>query len=97
MAQVAPISDVSGSIESYLKYLTLVMDDLVEVDAEWDSWTDLQQLDFVIEWDIKRDRLSQLANWYEQGLLAPSQQDRYLQLLKVLDRDRPILDRLLAE
>jgi hypothetical protein len=97
MAQVVPISDVSTHIDSYLEYLTDVMDDLVEIDAEWDSWTNYEQLDFLIEWDIKRDRLSLLAKWSDQGLFTPSQQVRYHDLLEFIEQRRPILDRLLAE
>ena len=88
---------VSARVANYLTYLFDVMDDLPEIDREWDSWDDIQQLDFVVEWDIKRDRLFQLESWNERGLLTPAQQERYRLLLRVLDQRRPILDRLLAE
>jgi hypothetical protein len=73
------------------------MDDLIEIDAEWDTWDEIQQLDFLFEWDIKRDRLVQLENWARQGLLTSSQLQRFRSLLHVMDERRPILDRLLAE
>jgi len=97
MAQVAAPPDVPVWIDDYLAYLFNVMDDLLEIDAEWDTWEDIQQLDFVFEWDIKRDRLSQLEHWAEQGLFTVDQRQRYRRLLELMDKHRPILDRLLAD
>jgi hypothetical protein len=97
MAQVAAPRDVSVRIDDYLTYLTNVMDDLIEIDAEWDSLDDIEQLDFIFEWDIKRDRLDQLGDWDRQGLLSSAQRQRYWNLQKVLEQRRPILNRLLAE
>jgi hypothetical protein len=97
MAQVAAPPDVSAWIEDYLTYLVDVMDELPEIDAEWDTWDDIQQLDFVIEWDIKRDRLFQLEQWDKLGLLTVDQRRRYRRLLDLMNERRPILDRLLAD
>jgi hypothetical protein len=97
MAQVAAPPNVAAWIDDCLTYLFNVMDDLPEIDAEWDSWDDIEQLDFVIEWDIKRDRLGQLADWEKQRLLTSAQLQRYRYLLEVMNQRQPILDRLLAE
>jgi hypothetical protein len=97
MAQVAAPPDVSVWIDDYLAYLFNVMNDLLEIDAEWDTWDDIQQLDFVFEWDIKRDRLSQLEDWAKQGLMTADQRERYRRLLDIMNDRRPILDRLLSE
>ena len=97
MAQLAAPLDVSARIDDYSTYLFNVMNDLPEIDAGWDSGDDIEQLDFVFEWDIKRDRLGQLADWEKPGLLTSSHLQRYRHLLEVLDQRRPILDRLLAE
>ncbi|HEY7032928.1 MAG TPA: hypothetical protein VH482_16405 [Thermomicrobiales bacterium] len=97
MAHVVAPPDLSARIDDYLTYLFDVMDDMLEVDADWDTWDDIEQLDFVIEWDIKRDRLGQLADWEKQGLLSRAQSQRYRKLLEVVDQRQPIIDRLLAE
>jgi hypothetical protein len=97
MAHVATPTDISARVDRYLTYLLDVVDYLPEVDAEWDTWDDIQQLDFVFEWDIKRDRLSELEHWAEQGLLTVDQRQRYRRLLELMDKRRPILDRLLAD
>jgi hypothetical protein len=97
VAHVAVPTNVSAWIDDYLDYLFDVMNDLPKIVAEWDSWDDLEQLDFVVEWDIKRDRLLQLKNWDSQGLFAAALQDRYGELLDLLERQQPILDKLLAE
>jgi hypothetical protein len=97
MAHVAVPTNVSAWIDNYLDHLFDVMNDLPEIAAEWDSWDDLEQLDFVVEWGIKRDRLLQLKNWDLQGLFTTDQQDRYRTLLDLLERRQPILDKLLAD
>lgn len=97
MAQLAAPPNVSVWIEDYLAYLFDVMDELPEIDEGWDSWDDIDQLDFVFEWDIKRDRLFQLEQWYAQGLLTGGQVKRYRQLLDLMERRRPIIERLLAD
>ena len=97
MAHVVTPTDISARIDNYLTYLLNVMDYLPEIDAEWDTWDDIQQLDFVFEWDIKRDRLSQLEDWAEQGLMTADQRERFRRLLDVMDDRRPILDRLLSD
>jgi hypothetical protein len=97
MAQVVAPPNVSAWIEDYLTYLIGVMDELPEIDAEWDSWDDIEQLDFVVEWDIKRDRLFQLEQWDRLDLLTADQRDRYRRLLDLSNERRPILDRLLAD
>jgi len=70
---------------------------LPEIAAEWHEWSDLAQLNFVVEWPIKEERLAQLREWVRQDELTPPQLDRYRQLLDLMDRYRPILDRLLAD
>jgi len=73
------------------------MDELLGIDAERDSWDVLDQLVFAIEWDIKRDRVDQLEEWETRQLLSSAQQRRHRHLLDVMDRRRPITNRLLAE
>lgn len=97
MAQVTAPTNVSSWIDDYLDYLFNVLNDLPKIAAEWDTYEPLEQLDFVIEWDIKRDRLGQLEQWNEQRLLDADQQRRYRDLLQLLEERRMMLNALLAE
>jgi hypothetical protein len=63
----------------------------------WDRWEEYEQLDFVIEWPIREDRLLQLREWDDQSLLTGEQRTRYADMLALIDRHRPTLERLLEE
>ncbi|HLH23968.1 MAG TPA: hypothetical protein VK066_15705 [Chloroflexota bacterium] len=97
MAQVAKDSEVREWIDDYLDYLFAEWEAIPEVAAEWDEWQDHEQLDFVVEWPIREDRLRELQQWAEQGLLAPQQQARYERLLALVARQRPTLEKLLRD
>ncbi|HET8628557.1 MAG TPA: hypothetical protein VFL91_14140 [Thermomicrobiales bacterium] len=70
------------------------MPDLV---GEWEEWEELDRLDFVLEWPIREDHVYQLKQWAAEGLLSPAQRARYDELLRLVERNRPILNDLLAE
>jgi hypothetical protein len=97
MAQVVAPATTRRRIDLYLGYLLDQWRQIPSVAAEWDTWEDYEQLDFVIEWPIREDRLIQLRHWHEQGLLSIEQRSRYADLLGLIDRHRPTLERLLAE
>jgi hypothetical protein len=54
-------------------------------------------LTFIFNWGVPADRLAQLHEWAQQGLLTPAQRARYEELLKLVDTHRPTLERLLAD
>ncbi len=97
MAQVTSQTDQATRIDRYLDYLCREWEDIPEVAGEWNEWEDHDRLDFVVEWPIREDRLHQLREWLAQGLLTSGQQARYEELLQLIARHRPLLDRLLDE
>lgn len=97
MAQVVHEQQLVEWIDDYLAYLEREWRSVPEVAREWDTWEDHEQLDFVVEWPIREDRLGQLRRWAEQGVLTPSQWAQYERLLKLVAKHRPALERLLQD
>src|SRR5437763_1840659 len=69
MARVTPILTAQQRVDPYLDYLFREWRQVPQIAREWDEWGDHEQLDFVVEWPIREDRLHQLRQWHEQGLL----------------------------
>lgn len=97
MAQVSNIRTARERIDRYLDNLFREWNSVPELAHEWEESEELDRLDFVIEWPIREDRLGQLAQWAAEGLLTPVQRARYDELLRLVARNRPIMDELLAE
>src|SRR4051794_40062595 len=83
-------------IEDYLTYLFRTWEGVPYDAAEWDEWDEPSKLNYDVEWGIPEVRLHELTGWAKEGLLTPSQQERYEQLLKLIATNRPILERMLA-
>ncbi len=97
MAAVARTADLHDRIDRYLSYLIREWASIPEIADEWDEWDDLEQLEFTVEWPIREDRLGQLQAYAEQGLMTPAQQDRYDELLHLVEKHRPTLERLIGD
>jgi hypothetical protein len=97
MADVRLRTPLREWIDDYLEHLLRIWETLPSITHEWDSWTEDERLDFVIEWPIREDRLQQLQRWAAEGQLSPAQRVRYEELLRLIARQRPTLERLLAE
>jgi hypothetical protein len=97
MAQVVQDARLRASIEHYLDYLINQWEGIPELAAEWDEWDEESRLTFIFNWGVPADRLAQLHEWAQQGLLTPAQRARYEQLLKLVDAHRATLERLLAD
>jgi hypothetical protein len=97
MAKVTPDNQVQARADRYLEYLFCEWRRVPEVAQGWDEWDDYEQLDFIIEWPIREDRLYQLQQWIGEGLLRSDQRTRYQELMKLVAQHRPTLDRLLAD
>lgn len=65
--------------------------------AEFESWDDVHQLDFVVEWAMREDALDRLSRYALDGKLKPAQERRYAELLKLVKRGRPLIRKLLDE
>ena len=69
---------------------------LPAVQADFATWPEDMAIDFVFEWSLEEDRLRRLVAHAKHGELTARQQERYERLLMVVDRHRPIVDRLIG-
>ncbi len=69
---------------------------LPEVERELGTWDLVDQLVFIEEWPIEEDRLGALAAYAARGELTNEQLARYEHVLYVVERHRPLLERLRA-
>lgn len=97
MVLVSDKTATATIIDHYLQYLWAEWTAVTQVADEWDDLTDYEQLDFVIEWPIREDRLLMLRRWSDLGELSPEQAQRFGELQVVIEQNRPIIDRLLAD
>lgn len=68
--------------------------ELPQVEAEIDSWHQLEQIDFVEEWAVQEDRLARLERYAASGAMTTEQRARFAELQAVVARNRPIITRL---
>jgi hypothetical protein len=92
---VAP--DLASTIDHYLDYLAAEWGGIAEVVAEWATWDEREQLDFVLEWPIREDRLRQVQHWVADGVLTDRQRRALSDLERLIAGWRPALEQLLAE
>lgn len=98
MARLVKHTAVSADVDPYhLAYLERAWRKLPDVERRWGEMHEPERLDFVLEWGIKEDRLSQLEAWVAEGLLTPEQMARYRELQALVEKHRPIVERLLSE
>lgn len=92
MAQTA---NVRLRVELKLRALLGSLDDLAEVAATWDSLSELDQVDFSLQWDhLMADYLTELDEYYWGGEMTPEQQEHYRELLCKLKEALPLIERL---
>jgi hypothetical protein len=70
-------------------------EELPWVEREIDSWDLIAQLVFTEEWQIQEDLLSRLAELVRTGDFSKAQCARYQELLKLVERHRPIIERIM--
>ena len=97
MAPLTPPANVDKWIDDYLTYLIREWEGIPDLAAEWDEWEDYDQFDFVIEWPIREDRLSQLEQWFELGLFTLEQCALYEELLRLIAQHRATLEYLISD
>jgi hypothetical protein len=68
---------------------------LPDVEAVIDAWPEDEMLTFVQEWTLEEDRLRRLASHAARDELTSDQQIRFRDLLALVGRHRPIVDRLI--
>ena len=68
---------------------------LPEVERTIDAWPDYEAIDYLVQWGLEEMNLNRLRRYAERGELRPDQQARFEALLPIVERNRPIIDRLI--
>jgi hypothetical protein len=85
---------VAARIERGLTAVLGETEYLWELDQRWERLTELEQVDFSLEWDhLMASYLVELDELYWGGEMTPEQQVRYLGLLDKLKQASPIVER----
>jgi hypothetical protein len=72
----------------------LMLGDLPEIAAEWDTLPEGERAAWSIEWDNEMAGLAQISPMAACGALTPDLYSRYRQLLAALGESAPIVSRL---
>ena len=64
------------------------------VEREIESWDPEDASAFAFEWGVEDHRLRTLEDDARSGLMTPEQLSRYEGLLRVVEKNRPIINRL---
>ena len=97
MASLVEQSTIAPLIDHALDYLTRQWLAVPEVVSTWETWDELDRLDFVLEWPLRESRLNQLRRWRDEGHLSTRQLQRFATLERLIRRHRAAVDCLLAE
>jgi hypothetical protein len=96
MAQAAQARELHERIEGFLTYALDEWSSVPEYTAEFESWDDVQQLDFAQEWAIRESALEVLRDYATRDVLTAEQRGRYEQLEKLVVLHRAAIRQLLA-
>ena len=94
MASVARDARRDDLIDEYLAYLRAEWEAVPALAEDWAGWSDMDRVDFALDWPIREDRLGQLEALAHEGRLSPAQQVSYGRLLELVALHRPLLDQL---
>ncbi|MGH2355515.1 MAG: hypothetical protein ACRDI2_19155 [Chloroflexota bacterium] len=86
---------VTARVERSLRAVRGELEDLPKVAEQWTSWTDLDRVDFSLEWDhLMADYLTELDEVYRGGQMTADQQACYRALVRQLKDAQPLVERL---
>ena len=94
MAQVTPDLELQEHVDFLLGVLLPSWQDVRRFAADWKDWSPDDRLDVLVEWGVRESRLQELRDYADQGLLTPTQCARYQELMLLIEKYRPILERL---
>ena len=97
MAQVTRTPTTRQRIDASLDFSLDEWRGVPELADEWAEWEPVDRLTFRYEWAIREDHLDQLAQWRARGLFPEEQRARYVEILDLVARHRPLLDALFAD
>jgi hypothetical protein len=82
-------------IDKMLEHSLAAWAELPQVEAEIDSWHQIEQITYVEQWTVQEDRLARLERAACDGSMTAKQRERYAALQSIVERNRPIITRLL--
>lgn len=59
---------------------------------EWPEWDRDERAEFLLDWPVKNSHLARLRRWHAEGRMTTAQAARFADLLRLIGRNRPILD-----
>lgn len=86
--------DVRQHIDSVLDYLLEAWKALPQIERDIDKLDLIEQIDYVEEWTPKLDLLSRVQRHAAMHSLSEQQMARYAELLALVNKYQPVLDRL---
>lgn len=84
----------SKDIDSTLEWSLRVWRALPEVAEEIEGWTPVERLDFLYEWPLEEQKLAELREYSEKGLMNPLQERRYRTLEEAVAQNQHLIDEL---
>lgn len=94
MAEVARTT--RDRIDALLEQSFAAWEELPEVEGEFDDFDEIERLDYVHEWALEEERVERLEACARDGLMSARQIERYEDLKKLVERNRPVIERLHA-
>ena len=96
MAEEVANKQKSRSIDSTLDWSLEVWRGLPEIAEEIHEWETFERLNYLYEWSIEEDRISELREYASEGVLESRQAERLRELERLVEQNRPILEGLLT-
>jgi hypothetical protein len=93
VAQVDPAT--RADVDRLLDQAVASWEELAEVEREIDRWRLEDQLVFTEEWPIEEKRLRRLVQHARSNDFTAAQGVRYRELLNLVERHRPVLERIM--
>jgi hypothetical protein len=96
MAQVTPHWTTLSGIDRDIAIAIGDWEDVADVATEWDALTDDQRFDFFIDWPVVEERTARLLALEETLPPDDPRLAKLRELYVVMERNRPVLERLIA-
>ena len=91
---MATATDAQQRAATSLKTVELMLGDLLDVAAEWESLNAGEREGWSLDWSNEMSGLERLARDTGEGLLTPTQEERYHALLARIEQVVPTIERL---
>jgi hypothetical protein len=89
---MADKTTMSHYIEQALRYDHAMLDELVEVTAEWSEIPDAELASWTMDWhQFAFDKMKQITEDYANGHMSSKQEKEYLRLIQRIDESRDLI------